>query len=553
MCPRPDRPTLPPSLPGDRPVPVRTRRGFLAAGALAAGALAVSSRSTSALAAEGSSADGGAADRSAADADGAGGPAVSVADPSTGVDVRDHGARADGRSDDTAAFAAAIAAAAAVRGRVLVPAGTYVVDSVTVPLLVKVVGVGADVSRYGASTDGGVNLRHLATSGRPMIVVDGNGVSLENLTLQANGSSAPLLEVVNGFESRFDRVHLSNVAGTALLVHRVNNNLWTDLFVNNCGGDDEAAVVVKSPTAPGTNTNTFTCVNLHIEGSVNVALDLAWGPTSDFFVEFVRLVAPHIETLQQAAGTDATIRIGNVRQVEFVAPTIYGGPGPLIEHGEQRRRGVPLDGGVRVVGGALLGADPERVTASETLVRLTKGDDFWLVGTRLGRFTVSGVSLGPDYGSRFGVDPSTRIDAVGSAVAVADRRTVAGRPEWSAPGDVVVGRRLRGSDAGAGLTTSVQGRNGLGAPEATVSGSDMRGTLSFGSGAVPRAGGQVRVRFAAPYAEPPVVVLTPATSRAATSGAFVTTTPDGFVLETATALPAGLPGDALRFSFHVVG
>lgn len=548
MCPRPDRPTFPPSLPGDRPVPVRTRRGFLAAGALAAGALAVSARPAPALAAEGSGTGG-----SAADVDGAGGPAVPVADPSTGVDVRRHGAKADGRSDDTAAFAAAIAEAATVRGRVLVPAGTYVIDSVTVPLLVKIVGVGADVSRYGASTDGGVNLRHLATSGRPMVVVDGNGVTLENLTLQANGSSAPLLEVVNGFESRFDRIHLSNVAGTALLVHRVNNNLWTDLFVNNCGGDDEAAVVVKSPTAPGTNTNTFTCVNLHVEGSANVALDLAWGPTSDYFVEFVRLVAPHIETLQRTAGADATIRIGNVRQVEFVAPTIYGGPGPLIEHGEQRRRGVALDGGVRVVGGALLGADPERVAASATLVRLTKGDDFWLVGTRLGRFTASAVSLGPDYGSRFGADPSTRIDAVGSAVAIDDQRTVVGRPEWSAPGDVVVGRRLRGSDAGAGLTTSVQGRNGTGAPRATITGSDMRGTLSFGSGTAPREGGQVRVRFVAPYAATPVVVLTPASSRAATSGAFVTATPDGFVVETSTALPAGLSGDALRFMFQVVG
>lgn len=537
MCPGTARPPEPPD------PPARTRRGFLAAGALAAGALAAASRATSALAADGG----------AEGADGAGGPAVVVPDPLEGVDVRDHGATADGVSDDTAAFTAAIAAAAAVHGRVLVPAGTYVIDSVTIPLLVKVVGLGADVSRYGASTDGGVNLRHLTSSVRAMVVVDGNGVTLENLTLQANGSSAPLLEVVNGFESRFDRVHLANVAGTALLVHRVNNNLWTDLFVNNCGGDDEAAVVVKSPTATGTNTNTLTCVNLHVEGSANVALDLAWGSTSDYFVEFVRLVAPHIETLQRTGGADAAVRIGNVRQVEFLAPTFYGGPGPLIEHGEQRRRGLALDGGVRVIGGALLGADPDRVAASATLVRLTKGDDFWLVGTRLGRFTESGVRLGPDYGSRFGADPSTRIDATGAAVATDDGRTVAGRPEWAAPGDLVVGRRLRGSDAGAGLTTSVQGRNGAGAPVATITGSDMRGTLTFGSGTAPREGGQVRVRFAVPYAAPPVVVLTPASSRAATSGAFVTMTSDGFVVETAVPLPASLSGDALRFMFQVVG
>jgi hypothetical protein len=543
MCPHPSGPPVPSSLPAGALLPARSRRGFIATGVLAAGALAASSRATPALASEGGGDTGGAAT----------GPAAAAADPLTGVDVRAYGAEADGLTDDTEAFAAAIAAAAEVRGRVLVPAGTYLIDSVTVPLLVKIVGLGADVSRYGAGTDGGVDLRHLASSTRPMIVVDGNGVTLENLTLQGNGSPAPLLEVVNGFESRFHRVHLATVAGTALLVHRVNNNLWTDVFVNNCGRDDEAAVVVKSPTAPGTNTNTFTCVNLHIEGSANVALDLAWGPTSDYFVEFVRLLAPHIETLQRTAGADATVRIGNVRQVELVAPTLYGGPGPLIEHGEQRRRGVPLDGGVRLIGGALLGADPERVAASETLVRLTEGDDFWMVGTRLGRFTGSGVSLGAGYGSRFGVDPSTRIDAAGAAVAIDDRRAVAARPEWAAPGDVVVGRRLRGSDAGASLTASVQGRNGVGAPTATVTGSDLRGTLVFGSGTSPREGGQVRVRFATAYAAPPVVVLTPATARAATSAAFVTMTPDGFVVETAAPLPAGLPGDALRFTFHVIG
>jgi hypothetical protein len=533
--------------------PTRSRRGFLlvgAAGIAAAGAAAVAPAVRPARAADGPSAD-------APPTDGAGAaPAAGVAasDDRTGVDVRDHGAVGDGRTDDTAAFAGAVEAARAVRGRVLVPAGTYVVDSVTVPLLVSIRGTGADVSRYGASTDGGVTIRHLARSTKPMFVVDGNGVTLEGLTLQGNGSTAPLVQVVNGFESRFDRVQLAGVTGTALLVERVNNNLWSDLFVNNCGSADAAAVVVRSPASGGSNTNTFTCVNLHIEGSANVALDLAWGSTAEYFVEFVRLIAPHIETLQRAgSGTDATVRIGNVRQVEFVAPTIYGGPGPLIEHDERRRRGVDLDGGIRLLGGALLGADPAQVGASSVLVRLTKGDDFALVGTRLGRFTQAGVELGAGYGSRFAVDPTTRIATTGSAVDVVDRREVEARPLWAWGGDLAVGRRLLGALGGPSPVASAMGRNGDGAPAPTLAGSDLRGTVGFGSGRARRSGTQVRVRYSKPFATAPVVSICPASNAAASAQFFVVSRPDAFDVEMVGDLADDLPADAYRFTYQIIG
>ena len=518
----------------------RSRRGFLlaGAGAVAVGAAAAWPPGVGRAHAAGST-------------DGA--PDQRPVDDRLGVDVRDHGAVGDGRSDDTEAFASAIEAARVVRGRVLVPAGTYVVDSITVPLLVALEGTGADVSRYGASTDGGVTLRHLRTSTRPLIVVDGNGASLDGLTLQGNGSDAPLVSVVNGFESRFSRLQLAGVDGTALVVERVNNNLWSDVFVNNCGSAEAAAVVVRSPRDEASNTNTFTCVNLHVEGSANVALDLAWGAGPEYFVEFVRLVAPHIETLQRAGdGSDATIRIGNVRQVELVSPTIYGGPGPLVEHGEMRRRGVDLDGGVRLLGGVLLGADPQRVAASETLVRLTKGDDFALVGTRLGRFTRAGVELGEGYGSRFAVDPTTRIAATGGAVPIDDRRQVAARPLWAWGGDLLIGRRLLGGSGPAPVVTAL-GRSGSGAPPPAVAGSDLRGVVSFGSGVAPRAGAQVRVRYAAPFDDAPVVALTPASGPAATTPFFVASRRDGFDVELLGTLEAGRAADAFRFAYQVVG
>ncbi|MFO7477388.1 MAG: glycosyl hydrolase family 28-related protein [Methyloceanibacter sp.] len=45
------------------------------------------------------------------------------------VNVKDHGAKGDGRADDTAAIQAAIDRAAGSKGAVLVPAGTYMVDA----------------------------------------------------------------------------------------------------------------------------------------------------------------------------------------------------------------------------------------------------------------------------------------------------------------------------------------------------------------------------------------------------------------------------------------
>jgi polygalacturonase len=46
------------------------------------------------------------------------------------VNVKDQGAKGDGRSDDTAAIQAAIDLVGGTKGTVLVPAGTYMIDAV---------------------------------------------------------------------------------------------------------------------------------------------------------------------------------------------------------------------------------------------------------------------------------------------------------------------------------------------------------------------------------------------------------------------------------------
>ncbi|WP_158614205.1 glycosyl hydrolase family 28-related protein [Frondihabitans sp. PhB188] len=524
------------------PTPSDSRRGFLAAGGLAAAGAVVGSLSSA-------------------------GPAVAAADPETSprvsVDVTEHGAKPDGKTDCTKAFAAAIAAAAVVRGRVVVPAGDYLIESVTVPSLVKIQGLGADVSRYGASTSGGVNLKHRAASTQPMMIVNGNGITLENLGLQGNGSAAPLIRVDNGFESRFERLQLSGVAGTALQVERVNNNLWTDVFVNNSGSASAAAVVFKSPKT-GTNSNTITCVNLTIEGSPGPALDLGYGTSSDYFVEFVRLIALHVEALQKGVDPAGVVRIGNVRQVELVAPIIYGGPGPLVVHDQRAARSIELWGGIRVIGGALLGVDPAQASGpSPVLVKLTRGDDFSLAGTRLGRFTKAGVELGATYGSRFLVDPTCRIQNWGGSVPLLDHRATGSGFAWAWPAGLSVG----GDASFAGRTTisghlstpatpevspTAAALAGLGKPTTapTVAGTDTAGRISVTAGASPAKAGQVRVTFAEPFERRPTVMVTPATSSGGPRGVYVQASKSFFDVCLSSALQARGSAD---FNYVVIG
>jgi hypothetical protein len=203
----------------------------------------------------------------------------SAGDPRRGVDVWDF-APDDVAGDWTQAFQEAIDLAARGYARVLVPNGTYRLRSLQIPHRVKIVGLGADNAYFGGSGDhaGGVNLDRIDDgSDLPMLTVTGPGVTIESLTLRGRGVRAPLLHVRNGFESMIRTVRAVDCPTTAVLVDQLNNSLWEGLFINDSGSASEAAMVIRSPSETGTNTNAVKFVHLTIEGSANVALDIAWG------------------------------------------------------------------------------------------------------------------------------------------------------------------------------------------------------------------------------------------------------------------------------------
>lgn len=380
-----------------------------------------------------------------------------------------------GATDSTPALQSLANSAATFGAAVSFPPGVYRLNSLTLGPLTRLIGLGAGTTRFSGAgvTAPVVVFKHQTSSVLPMVIVNGGGVTLENIEMQANYSNAPLLHIENGFESKLSNVRLLSVNGTALSVKRANNTKWYDVFVDNCGSSTAAAVVIKSPTAAEINqTNTFDVYNLTIERCQNVALDVAYGGAvvDGFYAEFLRFTNLHVESAADNGGVqnvDPLIRIGNVRNMMLVNPFIYGGGGYLIEHASANTQTAKLKEGVHILGGALLGQEDN---SSAHLIHLTSGDDFALVGVRAGRFTTAVVKVESTYGSRVKIDPTSSLDGT-TDTWLTDART-----GWITPqaNKSIGGTGTKGVKGGTVTTLDATGaaRNTLddGAGGATVSG-----------------------------------------------------------------------------------
>lgn len=368
-----------------------------------------------------------------------------------------------GATDSTPALQALADSAATFGAAVSFPPGVYRINALTLGPLTRLVGLGGNTTRIGAAgvTKPLVIFKHQTSSTQPMVTINGGGVAIENVEMQGNFSTAPLLHVQDGFESKLSNVRLISVGGTALTVRRANNTKWENVYVDNCGSSTAAAVVIKSPTtAEGGETNTFDIYNLTIERSANVALDIAYGGTrtDGFYAEFVRITNLHVEAPNDLAGaynTDPLLRIGNVRGVTLVNPFIYGGPGYLIEHASDASNTAKLAEGVFLVGGSLLGQEDD---SSTSLVHLVTGNDFSMTGVRAGRFTTSVVKVESTYGAKVKIDPSCSLDGA-TTVWLTDSRTGTGA-NWDWAGSITAKALTVGSNAAATPISAINGAAG---------------------------------------------------------------------------------------------
>lgn len=187
------------------------------------------------------------------------------------ISVLDHGAKGDGKTDDTAAFQKAINKAAAAKKPVYVPAGTYVLkhslelkdtaligqyagsfaaDKCTLPNLL-ISNTGEPAIRMNNATLSGVQLdcffgsADAAVKATENIAVEGNNCRIYNLRIRGcgtgirvNKSGVTGLEVVNLFiaDPYATGLDIRNTKGTVLLK---NIEVWSastrDQFLNSGG------------------------------------------------------------------------------------------------------------------------------------------------------------------------------------------------------------------------------------------------------------------------------------------------------------------------------
>ena len=148
-------------------------------------------------------------------------PAKMQALPPTGLDVRQFGAKGDGKTDDTAAFVAALAAAAPQRGTVFVPDGIYRVGTIKLPTHTGLVGNAS----WGYREGGGSVLQLADPAAKCLIDITAavgatvNGLSLDGGQLGTDVHGIYLGPFENKKEEdtpRIERCHISRFTGDGI-------------------------------------------------------------------------------------------------------------------------------------------------------------------------------------------------------------------------------------------------------------------------------------------------------------------------------------------------
>ncbi|PPF43653.1 hypothetical protein C5B85_13260 [Pseudoclavibacter sp. AY1F1] len=345
------------------------------------------------------------------------------------------------------------------------------------------------------------------------------------------------------FEGNICAVRVIGVNDVGLEIARANNGVMRDIWVDNCGTDSSPAVRIRSVDGVGSasHTNNQDIYNLHIERAPETALSIGGTGATGAQVQWVRFYGLHIESPEDSVSKPGNrlplVRIFNVQGVDFVSPMIFGGPGFLIEH-DQVTLVKPDAGGVRIMGGALVGQGERNVSAG--LIHLLAGDSFWLNGTALTRYTETAIRIDAGYGAGAWLNPSSWED--GTEV-VGDARAT--RMPFVVLGDQVVSGHVCSDGRTAAVRTLSPATS-----NASIVGDDVKGVLEFQVSASPANGGQVAVQFTRKFSVAPVVTMTPLNAAAAMVQAYVEASETGFTLSCAQE-PRG--PELLRFAYHVLG
>lgn len=206
-------------------------------------------------------------------------PAATSAPGTVVENVRDFGARGDGSTNDTRAFAAAVAAVkTAGGGSVFVPVGKYLVSQIRLSSGVTLEGE----SRTGTTIQqSGVSGTQFQSDNATVYFSATDGGGLDNLTIQGtNGAGHELLLVLDGATNgRFTRLTVDQASGRgiflAAFVSATTGNLFDDVRVTNTKLTATNTRGESLWLYSGASHNTF--VNVSLEGGATKGLSLDAG------------------------------------------------------------------------------------------------------------------------------------------------------------------------------------------------------------------------------------------------------------------------------------
>ena len=206
-------------------------------------------------------------------------------------DVRTYGATGDGVTDDSAAFASAVAAATAARGTVHIPAGTYLATMAITKGAITIEGEGKDATVIKAS--------NTTDAARVVAVANSDGTIIKDLTIDGNKSersgqkpigyslllfqsSDCTIENVRVVNSTVIGIGISASKRTRVSKCDVDGSGWQNITtLNNKAGDCEGTIISNCrSTNPG-----YDCVQVSNVGAVIVEnCYLAGSPFAGIYV-----------------------------------------------------------------------------------------------------------------------------------------------------------------------------------------------------------------------------------------------------------------------------
>lgn len=469
------------------------------------------------------------------------------------INVKDYGAQGDGVTDDTTAIQAAINAAPS-GGAVMIPAGVYLVTStIQYPGNLTITGAGDSAAGTTLRVKTGTALTTPVLASKDWYsnaTTCGNPVRIRDLSIDGNsatsGTAAHGLVLMN-FWSIIERVSVFSVTGDGILVTAQNRggshitntcveakivrcqvrnagnigihvqdngsplNSCTDGFIDSCIVASSGAQAISVEMAPG-----WIVRDNHIYGTGQDGIALQKCYATRCIANYIDGYGSGSASFIAGVGMDVIDGRGSVcafNTVNFETGTATGTYQAIRIQGTGSNTSI-----VHVYGNLVNGAN------------------------QAGSIGVVLQANASQQGHPFIVYAYNNDVRNVATATFTDTFTTGG--DLSIPNHLI--------SSGPTPTGSAGANAGTGAPGLVITGTDISGKVTFGTGTTPAAGAMANIVFKNSYAAAPMVIVTPRNSATASLLLYCTPSTTGFTLSCVNAPAASQPNSTYAFSYHTL-